>query len=81
MDTLFIAVMPAGLSYYDPTQEQYGDYKRIAFLDYHTLTLTWHGHCTPDMEKAIRADVAAMRARRGEQYEVSSCGQTVMLGE
>ncbi len=89
-DRWFCGVFPGGLSYADRSIEVDGDYKRIAFLPYSTLTLEIYDHNSPLIER-IKADAAAMQARRGELFGISTCGkadaaagwatgQTVRLG-
>ena len=76
---LFIGVMPAGISYCDRTQIEDGDYKRIAFLDYETLTLKIYDSQS-SLLGMVKADAAKVQAMRGERYQVSASGQTVVLG-
>jgi hypothetical protein len=78
---LFIGVFPAGISYADRTVERHGDYKRLAFLSYATLRLVIETDCPKGLRPAIVAHAATLQARKGEQFEVSTCGQTVLLGE
>lgn len=80
MDNLFIGTFSTGISYCDRSRMEDGDYKHIAFLDYRTLTLTWRSQAPAAMRTAIKTHAATIQARRGEQYEISSCGQTVRLG-
>lgn len=81
LDRLFIGVQPCGLVYCDRTRGG-GDYLRLAFLPFRTLQLQWEGEDMPaDMRSAIEQDAARMAEKRGQQYEVSACGQTVTLGK
>jgi hypothetical protein len=76
---LFIGVYPAGLVYADRGREEHGDYARLAFLSYRTLTLDF----SPGSEAfraVIEAHAAKVQAKRGERFEVSTCGQSVLLG-
>lgn len=77
---LFIGVFPCGISYSDRTREKSGDYLKVAFLDYRTLTLTFLNPCAPSMRALIEEHARALTARRGEAFSISSCGQTVILG-
>lgn len=80
-DRLFIGCFPTGLSYADRSREENGDFMRIAFISYATLKLEWRAKRVPaDLRKQIEAHAKKLQARKGEQYEVSSCGQTVTLG-
>ena len=77
---LFAGVYPCGIVYADRSREVGGDYKRLAFLPYRELELQFEKDCTPAFRTIIRRDAAPIQARRGQQFEVSACGQTVMLG-
>ncbi len=80
-DRLFIGIFPAGIVYADREVQEHGDYKKIAFLSYTTLAVEWYGKSIePSLRVAIEKDVAAMQARRGQKFEVSACGQYVVLG-
>jgi len=79
-DRLFIGCFPCGLSYCDTSRERDGDYVKLAFLSYKTLELDVRPGCPPDLLVRILADAATMQARRGEHFQVSTCGQTVLLG-
>jgi len=80
-ERLFIGVYSTGLSFADRGRERHGDYLKLAFLPYRTLELEWTGAPMPEsMRKAIQRETAALRRRRGEDYPISSAGQTVRLG-
>lgn len=78
-EPLFVGIYPAGIVYADRRKEEHGDYKCIAFLSFDTLELTIYDKKS-DLLPAIRTDAALLQARRGEEYRVSTCGQTVLLG-
>lgn len=78
---LFIGIFPGGVSYADRARERNGDYIRLGFLPYHSLQLEISRACPPDLRQEIEAHAATLRARRGEQFTISTCGQTVRLGE
>lgn len=77
---LFVGVMPCGLTYCDRAREKDGDYLKVAFLPYETLVLQVFVPRSP-LLPAIEQDARAMKAREGEEFEVSACGQTVRLGK
>jgi hypothetical protein len=77
---IFAGVYPCGIVYADRKKEVAGDYKRLAFLDYATLTLDVEKDAPADLVSEIRVDAALIQARRGEQFQISSCNQTVTLG-
>lgn len=79
-DRLFICGMPTGVSYTDRRIVIAGDYKRLAHLFYDTLELRIVPDCPDDLLHQIEAHAARIQARRGEQYQVSTSGQTVLLG-
>jgi hypothetical protein len=79
-DRLFIGVYPAGLVYADRGEEVDGDYKRLASLDYATLTLKFQDGCGADMAARIQKSAAELQGRQGEEFEISATGGTVILG-
>ena len=76
---LFVGVFPCGISYCDRSIETSGDYLRVAFLPYDTLELRVYAPQSSLLPQVIK-DAATIQARRGEQYDTSDCGQTVLLG-
>lgn len=79
-DRLFVGVFPTGISYADRAREVAGDYRRLAFLPFGTLVLEWEKGVPAELRKIIEVGARAIRARRGEQFQVSSSGQAVTLG-
>lgn len=77
---LFIGVYPGGIVYADRLREKHGDYARLAFLPYDTLRLQVEADCPPELIPRIQADAETMQSRCGEAFQISSCGQTVILG-
>ena len=54
---------------------------RVAFLPFSTLELEWApGRHPAELKKAIEQDAAKIAERRGQEYQVSTAGQTVTLG-
>ena len=80
IDNLFCAVMPCGISYSDSSRERNGDYVKLAFLSFATLELTFAPDCPRIMADRIKRDAQPIQERRGQQYTVTTTGQTVMLG-
>lgn len=78
-ENLFIGVYPAGLVYADRSKELHGDYARVAFLPYDTLELRIDAPRSELLPEVLK-DAATLQAKSGELYEVSACGQTVLLG-
>ncbi|MGA2107227.1 MAG: hypothetical protein ABSH25_06250 [Syntrophorhabdales bacterium] len=78
---LFIGIYPTGVSYADRSREECGDYKRLAFLNFHTLALDIEKDCPADLRERIVADASTIQARRGQQFQTSTSGQTVTLGQ
>lgn len=76
---LFIGKYPCGLVYADRSVEEGGDYKKLAFLPYHGLKLETYCPRTHPLYEAIKRDAATVQALAGQEYQVSSCGQTVRL--
>ena len=79
-DRLFIGIFPGGISYCDRKIEEHGDYKQVAFLPYDTLELQVRKGCHPALLQLISADAESIQAKRGQEFRVSTCGQTVTLG-
>lgn len=79
-ERLFIGIMPTGISYADRSREVDGDYARCAFLPFDTLALKVAPKCPKELLGLIEADAAAIIARRGEQFSISTSGHTVVLG-
>jgi hypothetical protein len=77
---IFAGVYPAGIVYADRHREEHGDYARLAFLSYATLELEVEKSCPAQLRAEITEDAARIQARRGQQYQVSASGQTVLLG-
>ena len=78
---LFAGIFPCGIVYADRRCEIDGDYATCAFLFYRTLALEFDASCPDDLRPYIEADAALIQVRRGEDFQVSACGQTVRLGE
>ena len=77
---IFAGIFPTGISYADRQKEEYGDYKKLAFLSFQTLVLEFRKDCPAEFRSEIQEAAAKIQARRGLLYEISTCGQTVMLG-
>lgn len=79
-ERLFMGVYPAGIVYADRKYEVGGDYARLGFLPYDTLELSLEKRCTGELRKLVVAEASKMQARRGQQFKISTAGQTVLLG-
>lgn len=79
-ERLFMGVYPGGIVYSDRSREESGDYVRLAFLAYDTLDLDLRPGVPDDLRSLIEADAAKIRSQAGQPYQISSCGQTVLLG-
>lgn len=77
---LFVGIFPAGISYADRGRELHGDYAKLAFLAFATLELRVCDGCPAELRAEIEAHAATIQARRGEAFEVTASGQTVILG-
>ncbi len=80
MDRLFAGVFSTGISYADRECEEHGDYKRLAFLDFARLQLVIEKDCPEDLADRIQEDAGKIIQRRGERYQISTSGQSVILG-
>jgi|TARA_R110002012_G_scaffold256500_1_gene436694 hypothetical protein len=79
-ERIFVATMATGIGYADRTREEHGDWKRLAILFYSDLRAEIEPDCLPDLAQQIREHMAPIQARRGEQYQISTSGQTITLG-
>lgn len=79
-DRLFVCVMGTGISWADRKVHEHGDYKRLAFLTFSNLELEIVPGCPNDLRVRIEDYAAKVKARRGQQYQVSTSGQTITLG-
>lgn len=77
---LVIGKFPAGIVYADRQRKRSGDYLRLAFLSYWSLELEIRPRCPSELADLIRAHAASLQNRRGEKYQISTCGQTIILG-
>jgi hypothetical protein len=77
---LFSGAYPCGIVYADRAREVAGDYKRLAFLSYASLELEIEHDCPDDLAALIRDDAALIQAQRGQHFQISTAGQTVLLG-
>jgi hypothetical protein len=81
-DRLFAGIYPTGIVYADRAREVDGDYLRVAFLPFSTLQLEWAPGTHPiELREAVERDAADVIAQRGQQFQVSTAGQTVILGK
>lgn len=71
-DRLFVGVYPGGMVYADRAREQHGDYARVAFLPWHSLTLQVEPGADAALVALARASAAKLQAKRGELYPLSA---------
>lgn len=79
-ERIFAGVFSTGIGYADRKREKHGDYARLAFLTFSTLTLEVEQDCPTALRKEIEEDAARIQAKRGEAFQVSTSGQTITLG-
>jgi hypothetical protein len=79
-ERIFAGVFSTGIGYADRKREKHGDYARLAFLTFSTLTLEIEKDCPAALRKEIEDDAARVQAKRGEAFQVSTSGQTITLG-
>jgi hypothetical protein len=78
---LFIGCFPCGLVYADRAIEEHGDYRRVGFLSYRKLVFEPNKKADPRLLAEATEHAASIQAMRGEKFEISGCGQYVILGE
>ena len=79
-DPIFLAIMPTGWWWTDRTREEHGDYAKLAFLSFSKLELEIFKGCPEDLRERIEKQAEKFRAMSGEDYQISSSGQTIRLG-
>ena len=79
-DPISACVMATGISYANRTREEHGDFKRLAFLPFNTLSLEFRADCPRELREAITELAKPIQAQRGKPFQVSTSGQTVILG-
>jgi hypothetical protein len=77
---IFAGIYPTGIVYADRKRERGGDYARLAFLSFDTLELDIEPDCPRTLRQQIIEDAARIQARKGEDFQISQAGQTVLLG-
>jgi hypothetical protein len=77
---IFACVFATGISYADLHRQRGGDYARLAFLYFSTLKLEIQPDCPKELRQWITEDAARIQALKGQPFQVSTCGQTVLLG-
>lgn len=77
---IFSGVYPTGIVYADKKRERGGDYARLAFLSFDTLELKIESDCPKALRQQIIDDAARIQACKGQPYQISTAGQTVLLG-
>lgn len=78
---IFCGIFSTGVVWADRTRERDGDYVRLAFLPFDTLELNLAPDCPEGWVAEIKAVAARVQARRGQDYQISTSGQTVRLGQ
>lgn len=77
---LFCGVFPTGWSWCDRAIEEHGDYVTVAYMSFRTLELEIRKPKSP-LLPLVKASAARLQAMRGQEYQVSTSGQTVTLGQ
>ena len=83
---LFVGTQAAALVFADRDRSEDGDYQTIAKIPYDTVELLWNPHWAPNCDEDDSLVETIQKARDklekhiGEPYEISACGQTVILG-
>lgn len=79
-EKIFVGVVPTGIAYSDKTREVDGDYAKLAHLRFSDLELNLYPGCSAAMAEFIKANAAEIQAKAGEEFRISSSGQTITLG-
>ncbi len=73
-------VSPNGIVYADRNKIVRRDYKRLGILSFRTLELELAPDCPDHLAQQIKKHAARLQKMKGQEYQVSACGQTVILG-
>ncbi|WP_298841699.1 hypothetical protein [uncultured Salinicola sp.] len=79
-DPVFLCVMPTGWWWSDRTREEDGDYVQLAFLSFSSLELKIFDNCRDEWRERITSRAAEFQSMKGQDYQISSSGQTIRLG-
>lgn len=79
-DRIFCGVFPTGWVWADRCVLQHGDYKRLAYLSFAELESIIEPSCPRELLPLLVKDINELKAMRGQEYQVSTSGQTVTLG-
>jgi len=79
-DPIFLCIMPTGWWWSDRTREEHGDYAKLAFLSFSKLELEIYDRCPDEWRDRIETKAAEFQAMKGQDYQISTAGQTIRLG-
>ena len=79
-DPVFLATMPTGWWWTDRTREEHGDFAKLAFLSFSKLELEIYPGCPDNLRQRIEDEAAYFKAMKGQDYQISTAGQTIRLG-
>lgn len=77
---IFVGIFATGIGYADREREKHGDYARLAILFFSDLRAEFDDDCPADLRTQIEADMARYQARAGDTFQVTTSGQTIVLG-
>ncbi len=80
IDPIFLCIMTTGWWWTDRTREEHGDYARLAFLSFSTLELEIFKGCPENFKARIQAKAENFQSMEGQDYQISTSGQTIRLG-
>lgn len=79
-ERIFSGVYPTGIVWADRYTEKNGDYKRLAYLNFGTLILEIENDCPNNLILSIESDAKEIQDKKGQEYQISTSGQTITLG-
>lgn len=79
-DPVLLCIMPTGWWWSDRTREEDGDYVQLAFLSFSKLELEIFSSCPERLRQRIERKAAEFQALEGQDYRISTSGQTIRLG-
>lgn len=79
-DRIFAGCFGEGIRYADRHREKNGDYAHLAYLPFGSLELDIYDDCPKDLRGEIVKHAKCIQDRKGQEYRISTAGQTVTLG-
>lgn len=80
-DRIFVGINANGISFSNRIVIEKGDYSKMARYDFKAMKLVIEDLCHPTFATQIRNWIREQEYKKGQSFQVSTCGQSVNLGE